>query len=147
MSVREMTDYECRDLLARRHVGHLAAVRGARPYIVPVHYAFEADKLYVFSLPGQKIEFLRSNPNTCVQVEEFATPRLWKSVVVQGTYEELPDTPEQHDKRLHAWSLLQTRQLWWEPGSFKPDQDATAPTLPIFFSITINEISGREILP
>ncbi|WP_307147832.1 pyridoxamine 5'-phosphate oxidase family protein [Rhizobium tibeticum] len=55
-----MTERESRELLARGHVGHLACVHENRPYVVPVNYAFDAERLYVFSLAGQKIDWLRS---------------------------------------------------------------------------------------
>ncbi|MGO7565222.1 hypothetical protein ACC754_39390, partial [Rhizobium johnstonii] len=50
-----------------------------------------------------------------VEVEEFGENRTWKSVLVQGTYDELTDKPARHDERLHAWSLLQKQPFWWEP--------------------------------
>jgi nitroimidazol reductase NimA-like FMN-containing flavoprotein (pyridoxamine 5'-phosphate oxidase superfamily) len=124
----------------------LGCVRDHRPYVVPVHYAFGEKKLYVFSLMGQKIDWMRSNPNACVQVEETDELHRWKSVVVLGRYQELPDTPEWHNERLHAWSLLQKRSLWWEPGSSKPGSGSEQLEAPIFFSISIDEISGRELV-
>jgi nitroimidazol reductase NimA-like FMN-containing flavoprotein (pyridoxamine 5'-phosphate oxidase superfamily) len=146
MAVRDMTERESRALLARGHAAHLGCVRDHRPYVVPVHYAFDEKTLYVFSLMGQKIDWMRSNPNACVQVEETDEHHRWKSVVVLGRYQELPDTPEWHNERLHAWSLLQKRSLWWEPGSSKPASGSEKPETPIFFSISIDEISGRELV-
>jgi nitroimidazol reductase NimA-like FMN-containing flavoprotein (pyridoxamine 5'-phosphate oxidase superfamily) len=146
MGVREMPERESRELLARGNVGHLACVHDNRPYVVPVHYAFDAEKLYVFSLAGQKVDWMRSNPNACLQVEESGEHHRWKSVVVQGTYQELPDTAAWHNERLYAWSLLQKRSLWWEPGSFKPGTGSEDKEAPIFFSISIAQISGRELV-
>ncbi|CAN7636800.1 pyridoxamine 5'-phosphate oxidase family protein [Rhizobium sp. LjRoot258] len=146
MAVREMTERESRELLARGHVGHLACVHDNRPYVVPVSYAFDAEKLYVFSLTGQKIDWLRSNPNACLQVEESGENHRWKSVVAQGIYHELPDTTVYHNERLYAWSLLQKRSFWWEPGSSKPGTGSGEPEVPIFFNISIDQISGRELV-
>lgn len=143
--VREMSEWESRELLHHGNVGHLACVHDHRPYVVPVHYAFEAKQLYVFSLTGQKIDWMRSNPNACLQVEASGEHHRWNSVVVQGRYEELPDAPEWHNKRLHAWSLLQKRSFWWEPGSSKPGTGSDERDNPIFYRISIDEISGREL--
>lgn len=146
MAVREMTERESRELLAQGNAGHLGCVHDNRPYVVPVHYAFDAEKLYVFSLPGQKIDWLRSNPNACLQMEVSGEHHRWKSVVAEGTYHELLDTPEWHNERLYAWSLLQKRTFWWEPGSSKPGAGTGEPEVPIFFSISIDHISGRELV-
>lgn len=146
MAVREMTERESRELLARGHVGHLACVHDNRPYVVPVNYAFDAEKLYVFSLAGQKIDWLRSNPNACLQVEESGEHHRWKSVVAQGIFHELPDTTVCHNERVYAWSLLQKRSFWWEPGSSKPGTGSGEPEVPIFFNISIDQISGRELV-
>jgi nitroimidazol reductase NimA-like FMN-containing flavoprotein (pyridoxamine 5'-phosphate oxidase superfamily) len=146
MGVRDMTERECREVLARGNVGHLACVHDSRPYVVPIHYAFDAENIYVFSLPGQKIDWMRTNPNACIQVEETGELHLWKSVVVEGTFRELPDTAQLHDERIHAWSLLQKRSLWWEPGSSKPGTGSAETEVPIFFAISVDRISGRELL-
>ncbi|TCL90684.1 hypothetical protein C8J38_10744 [Rhizobium sp. PP-WC-2G-219] len=144
MPVREMTDHECMDCLSKGHVGHLACSKDGVPYIVPIHYAYGIEKLYVFSLPGQKIDWLRSNPHACLQMEERSDHRLWKSVVVQGQYQELPDTPEHHNERLRAWDLLQEQDLWWEPGYLKPDAATPAETAPVFFGVLVDRLSGRQ---
>jgi nitroimidazol reductase NimA-like FMN-containing flavoprotein (pyridoxamine 5'-phosphate oxidase superfamily) len=142
-----MTERECRELLARGNVGHLACVHDSRPYVVPIHYAFDEEKVYVFSLPGQKINWMRTNPHACIQVEDAGQRHLWKSVVVEGIYQELPDTTQLHNERIHAWSLLQKRSLWWEPGSSKPGTGSAETDVPIFFAISVDRISGRELLP
>ena len=68
----------------------------------------------------------------------------WTSVVAYGRYEELPDTDQMHDAREFAWSLLQQRAQWWEPGAVKPTVDAASSTvIPVFYRIHILEISGR----
>jgi len=146
MAVREMSDHECIDCLKKSHVGHLACAKDGFPYIVPIHFAFGFEKLYVFSLPGQKIDWLRANPKACIQVEERSDHTPWRSVVVTGSYRELPDTSEHHNERVHAWDLLQERQLWWEPGSYKPDKNSSAALSPIFFGIVIDTMSGRQML-
>jgi nitroimidazol reductase NimA-like FMN-containing flavoprotein (pyridoxamine 5'-phosphate oxidase superfamily) len=41
---------------------------------------------------------------------------------------------------------LQKRPLWWEPASFKPGSGSEGEEPPIFFSISIAQISGRELV-
>jgi nitroimidazol reductase NimA-like FMN-containing flavoprotein (pyridoxamine 5'-phosphate oxidase superfamily) len=59
---------------------------------------------------------MRANPHVCVEAEEIVSPEEWASVIVFGTYEELPDTPDYQDARAIAHDVLQTKGSWWEPG-------------------------------
>ena len=67
-----------------------ACARDNRPYVVPITFAFADNNIYSFSLIGQKIEWMRKNPEVCVQVGDFREGREWKSVVAYGVFEELP---------------------------------------------------------
>lgn len=146
MELREMSDDACNEFLASHTFGHLATMGQRYPYLVPVHYAYEAHKVFLFSMPGQKIDQLRLNPFACLQVEKFGEDRVWKSVLIQGRFDELPDTSQRRDERIRAWSLLEKRPLWWEPGSFElgvdSDRDSGGP---IFFELSIDVISGRQV--
>ena len=84
MNIREMTEAECRAMLARRNVARLACARNNQPYIVPIHVDLEGDYLYGFATPGQKIEWMRENPLICLETEELNTDRQWASVGVFG---------------------------------------------------------------
>ncbi|OJF95669.1 pyridoxamine 5'-phosphate oxidase family protein [Pararhizobium antarcticum] len=146
MPVRNMREHECLEMLANRHLGYLACSKDDRPYIVPVHYAFEATRLYSFSMPGKKTEWLAANPHACLHVNDLERHNRWRSVLIEGQYTELPDTPEFHNERVYAWSLLQKHDLWWEPGMFKPSEaeDGGAEE-PLFYSISVDAVSGRTL--
>ncbi|TJV99105.1 MAG: pyridoxamine 5'-phosphate oxidase family protein, partial [Mesorhizobium sp.] len=101
-------------------VGHLACARDGQPYIVPFYYAYADNRLYAFSMMGKKIDWMRINPLVSVQVDEHSTTRGWKSVVVDGRYEELSDRTGHQVQLDHAWSLLSKHADWWEPGALKP---------------------------
>src|SRR5579863_2995953 len=99
MLIREMTVKHCQEFLARTDFGRLACVHDNQPYIVPIYFAYEPDRLYGFSTLGQKIEWMRSNPRVCVEVDEVSSTRSWSSVIVSGRYEELQDTSEYISER------------------------------------------------
>ena len=120
MIIREMTSQECTALLSSSRMGRLACAKDNQPYIVPVSFALEDGHIYSFSLIGQKVEWMRENPKVCLHVDEFGERREWRSVVVYGTYEELPDRIGWKRERDHAWSLLSKHASWWEPGGLKP---------------------------
>lgn len=84
-----------------------------------------------------------------VEAEEVPNHTDWASVVVQGRYEEFPDTPEYAERRRQAQSRLEKlRSLWWQIGFESAqtrgrfDRDIT-----VFYCIHIEEISGRRGSP
>jgi uncharacterized protein len=142
MIVKELTERECADILTASSLGHLACVKDNRPYVVPITFTFADNHIYSFSLSGQKIEWMRKNPQICLQVDDFKEGREWRSVVVQGIYDELPDRIGSKRERDHAWSLLSKHANWWEPGGLKPVP--AAETSHVFYRIEIETLTGRR---
>jgi nitroimidazol reductase NimA-like FMN-containing flavoprotein (pyridoxamine 5'-phosphate oxidase superfamily) len=98
-----MSKGECLGVLARVRLARLGCARENQPYIVPVYLAYEATGcLYGFTTPGQKVEWMRTNPLVCVEVDEVATPDQWVSVIAFGRYEELPEAPVTEGAYLRA---------------------------------------------
>ena len=148
MLINKMKTDECRDFLAHHEIGRLACARDGQPYIVPIYFVYEPDHLYGFTTPGQKVEWMRANPLICVQVDEIVTLDDWKSVVVLGRYEEIPETREHSAERNKAQSLLLKRASWWMTAyaaSMARGHDE-AP-LPVFYRIRIGDISGLRASP
>lgn len=129
-------------MLARTHLGRLACARGMQPYIVPIYFSYQSNWLYGFSVLGQKIEWMRANPLVCVEADQMRR-ELWATVVVFGRYEELCDTPEFRSERAFAFNLLQHRAMWWEHGGAKITPGGTPATVPVFYRIKIEQITGR----
>jgi len=98
--------------------------------------------IYVLSTFGQKIEWMRSNPKVCIQVDEIANQSQWVSVVVNGVYEELPE-PQYATERAHARTLLQKRYRWWVNALAERQAKANEVMIkPIFFRIRISSMTG-----
>src|SRR5689334_22177645 len=104
MRISEMPDRECRETLRRLAFGRLGCAHDNQPYIVPVYFAYESDRLYGFATFGRKIDWMRSNPRVCVQADEVLSKDEWISVVVLGRYEEFPETPAYANERGKAQS-------------------------------------------
>jgi len=148
MLIREMNSQECRDLLARLGSGRLGCARNNQPYIVPIYFAYEPDRLYGFSTVGQKIEWMRENPLACVEADEVDAHNQWASVVVFGRYEELPDKPEYAEVRRQAQSNLEKRAMWWQTGyAASQARPGPKPASPVFYCIHIEEITGHRAEP
>jgi len=142
MIIREMTEHECRAMLARTTVARLACARDNQPYIVPIHVDLDGEFLYCYATLGQKIEWMRQNPRVSLEIDELLADGQWASVVVFGRYEELPHVPEYEDSRRVAERLFQRRPMWWEPASVPVAAHELRP--PIVFRIRIGRMTGRR---
>jgi len=145
MIVAEMDRAACLALLKASRIGRLACAKDDQPYVVPISFVAEGNYLYGFSLLGQKVDWMRANAKVCVQIDELEGPQKWRSIIVYGRYEELPDRLGFKHQRDRAWSLLSQHAQWWEPGGLKPVGDSPVPHL--FYRIDVDDISGRQALP
>jgi nitroimidazol reductase NimA-like FMN-containing flavoprotein (pyridoxamine 5'-phosphate oxidase superfamily) len=135
MMIRDLTILECTKFLDANRFGHLSCASNAgQPYVVPIYFAHADNRLYTFSMPGKKVDLMRENHRVCMVAEEHPGGKLWKSVVVEGTSEELPDEVGHKRDRERAWSLLSRYADWWEPGALKPgDTFGFKPFTPYLF--------------
>jgi uncharacterized protein len=147
--IRELSGKESMELLARSRFGRLACAHKTIPYIVPFYFAYDHEYLYSFSTFGQKIEWMRANPNVCVEVDEVVSPQQWVSVVIFGQFEESPDSPEWRSAREYAHKkLLERNAIWWEPAYARTIVgDSERQLAPCFYRIHITRITGHRATP
>ncbi len=145
MLIQEMTEEECGIALERADFGRLACVRDDQPYIVPIYFSYDGTHLYGLTTLGQKIEWMRSNPRVCVEIDERTSHFQWTSVVVFGRYEELNETPEHEAARAHALEVLQKREMWWQPACIATEKREQRP--PIFYRVHIEQVTGHRAVP
>lgn len=148
MLIHDMTLAECQQILAETALARLACEMDGQPYAVPVYLAYDENYLFGFSSMGYKIDCMRSNPLVCVEIDDIKSPNEWMSILVFGTYEELPDTPENEAARARAYELLEKRAMWWEPASVAVEHSEYPKTVsPIFYRILINRMTGHRASP
>lgn len=148
MLVQELSLDECRIALAEARFGRLGCAHDNQPYVVPCYFAVDDDYLYAFSLPGQKLDWMRQNPRVCVEIDAVNAGDDWMSVVVVGRFEELPDMPEYRPARARAHDLLRERPMWWEPGAVVIDgRDPHESYAPVFYRISIEHATGHRGVP
>jgi uncharacterized protein len=146
MIERTMTREECHALIDRTGFGRLACARDNQPYIVPINFASDANYLYGFSTVGKKIEWMRSNPLVCVEVDDVTSDVDWASVVLRGRYEELPEKPECLARRRHAQERLVSCAFpWWPAFASERFREQDQVDAPILYCIHIDDVTGRQI--
>lgn len=97
LEVQEMTNNEIEEVLGRVGYGHLACARDNRPYVVPVHYAYDKPNIYIYTTEGMKTDIIKANPQVCLQVEETVDNGNWRSVIVNGDAEQIADLKEREE--------------------------------------------------
>ena len=102
LKVEDMPLEEMRTLLSRIGFGHLGCAREGRPYVVPMHYSYDGECLYLFTTEGMKTSFIEANREVCMQVEEVESPSRWQSVMVTGQAERITRL----DEKEHAMQLI-----------------------------------------
>jgi len=148
MRIIAISQDECSELLKRVSVGRLACSLDNQPYVVPVRFSYEPDRIYIFSTVGKKIKWMRQNPKVCLQADEIADSSNWLSVIVTGTYLELSEPQYHTAQREHARELLAQRPEWWRiPLSEARDRLLVSSMETVFFRIDIKSISGLRAEP
>jgi uncharacterized protein len=89
MSIVKLGDEDSLAILREGILGRLGCIASDWPYVVPVNYFFDGKDIYIHTLPGKKLDALRSNPRVCLQVDKIKDPYNWRSVIAYGTFEEI----------------------------------------------------------
>ena len=105
-TIRELPAEQIEALLRTAIVGRIAccghgAAGDGRPYLVPLAYGYDGDAVYAHSGPGRKLDLMRAEPRVTFEVDEAAAPDRWRSVIAEGTFEEIDD-PRQRDAALEV---------------------------------------------
>jgi nitroimidazol reductase NimA-like FMN-containing flavoprotein (pyridoxamine 5'-phosphate oxidase superfamily) len=147
MRIVAISQQECSDVLKRVSIGRLACSLNDQPYVVPVTFSYEPNSLYIFSTVGKKIKWMRQNPKVSLQADEIGNGSNWTSVIVTGTFLELPE-PQYTAQREHALEQLAQYSEWWRnPLAERREETSDISIEPVFFRIDINSMSGLGAVP
>jgi nitroimidazol reductase NimA-like FMN-containing flavoprotein (pyridoxamine 5'-phosphate oxidase superfamily) len=148
MLIKDMTKEMCIELLKNACIGRIACTAGLQPYITPFSFAYETGFIYCFGTVGKKIETMRTNPLVCIEVENIVSREEWQTLVIQGRYEELSDTPQFSHEIDTAHDLMAKQPVWWHPGYARTLRaDGERPMQLIWFRVSVLEISGHQAIP
>jgi hypothetical protein len=134
-----MSRAEIDDFMHEQVVGRVGCHVDQKIYVVPVIYAWDGTCAYVYSIEGQKVTMMRANPAVCFEVDEYLPGGGWRSVIIQGTYEELEGEGSALTLKLLA-DRFATRSS--TGGAQRPRGGGR---VPVAFRIRATEITGRKV--
>ena len=141
--IGQLSREQIHQVLNSQLVGRLGCSTDGKTYIVPVAFAFDGTYIYAHSKAGSKIVMMRKNPEVCFQVDIIENMANWRSVIIQGQYEELKSPAEQ----AKAFKILRDRLSPVVTSDTTKPIQAPPPgekrLRPVFFRIAIVEQSGR----
>ncbi len=142
MIIKEMSDYDIREIIQHTHVGRLGYIFEDRPIVVPMTFRFSGGSLYSFTTGGQKIEAMRKNDAVCILFDKIESRTKWQTVLVQGRYREITHEEEQEA----IVKMMASEPTWWEPAYIKTiTKEGTERELkPVFFRVDIEKCSGHQ---
>ncbi len=136
-------------ILSTNYIGYLGYVYKNEPFVVPITYFYneEQNSIICYSANGHKVNALRKNGTVSLCVADIDSVNDWKSVLVQGRYEEHSGSDAKtllHEFSLGVKDLIlrkENRDLdFISQFSSKIYND----DVPIVFVIKIEAISGRK---
>jgi nitroimidazol reductase NimA-like FMN-containing flavoprotein (pyridoxamine 5'-phosphate oxidase superfamily) len=98
-TIRVLPFEEIEELLRTAIVGRIACcghgqVGDGRPYLVPLAYGYDGKAIYAHSGPGRKLDLMRAEPRVTFEVDQAQASDRWRSVIAEGTFEEIADNDE-----------------------------------------------------
>ena len=135
----ELPPEEIERLLRTAIVGRIACCAhgigggDGRPYVVPLAYGYDGEAIYAHSGIGRKIRIMRAQPLVTIEVDEAEATDHWRSVIAEGSYEELGD-PAARERAL---------AIVYPESSDRPLLDART----VVYRIRLTTKSGRYEVP
>lgn len=133
--IEDLNEGEIDAFLRRQRVGRIGCHADGRTYVVPVIYVWDAECVYVQSIEGRKIQMMRANPQVCFEVDQNEPDGSWRSVILEGVYEELEGS------RTEAALALLVKRLSGRPRG----RTAGTGRTPVAFRIRCTSATGRRV--
>jgi nitroimidazol reductase NimA-like FMN-containing flavoprotein (pyridoxamine 5'-phosphate oxidase superfamily) len=147
--IGKLSDKEVEMVLAHNFLGRIGCHDEGKTYVVPVTYVYDGKDIIIHSMPGTKIQMMRRNPQVCFEVDEVKDFANWKSVILQGEYQEYSNVRDRY--RAVRYFVDRTLSLKISETAVPPegfDEENYSPVnyndaRPVIYRIVILEKSGR----
>lgn len=83
---------EALEVLERQPVAHLGIAREGVPYVTPMSFVMDGDRILFRTMAGEKLDGIQSNPAVCIEAADYDSETGdWVSVIVRGKAELVDD--------------------------------------------------------
>jgi len=148
MAGKEMALAEVRGFLEQAQWGRLATNGRQGPYVTPLHYVLEGDRIYFHcALRGRKLDNINYDNRVCFEVSEMlgikehANPckfsTSYKSVLVFGLAELVNNSQD----KVKVLNLIS--QKYSSTGNFEPITGEQSKSVAVLV-LKIDEVSGKK---
>jgi len=142
-----MTTAEIENVLQSQSICRLACNDIKFPYLIPLSYFYDGKYIYCQSQQGKKIVLMQKNPNVTVLVDIIGSMNNYKSVIVNGEYQELKGLEADVARKLlfeQIFSLMTTTRIHHFEHQESGKIDDSDRIKIIMFRIKILNTSGRK---
>jgi nitroimidazol reductase NimA-like FMN-containing flavoprotein (pyridoxamine 5'-phosphate oxidase superfamily) len=97
LEVKNMSSNEVEEFLGRVNYAHLGCSLNDHPYVLPIHFAYDRQAIYIYTTEGKKSEMIDANSEVCLQVEKVVDNENWTSVIIVGTAKRLANADDREE--------------------------------------------------
>jgi nitroimidazol reductase NimA-like FMN-containing flavoprotein (pyridoxamine 5'-phosphate oxidase superfamily) len=139
VSMESITEAEAREFLERSSVIHFGVIAEGEPYVTPMSFVVDGNRLLFRTKPGRRFGAIESEPVVSLEASDFHPESGdWISVIIRGRAAEVTDEE----------TMQKTHDLLFEKyeAAMEPLLSRGEPGLPItphVFEVSIDEITGR----
>ena len=134
-----ITNEQAREFFSEALVAHIGVISEGRPYVTPMSFVVDGDRILFRTKPGKRFEGMTANPIVSIEASHFDTDTGdWVSVIVIGTATEVHD--DETISKTVQLLLQKYEKMLGSPlsrGGLQP-----MASFPHVVSVSIDEITG-----
>lgn len=133
-------------VLSRQVLGRLGCHAEGTTYVVPINFTYDGQFIYCYTQEGLKMTLMRKNAEVCFQTDDIENMANWKSVVVWGRFEELPEGPEYADalqKLVNRVLPIISSERVHQSAEWPFPSNGSSPEIGFVFRIRVTKKTGR----
>jgi uncharacterized protein len=141
-----LNEMQIDNFLLSQTVGRIACTDGKLPYIVPITYVYDGSDIISQTIEGRKLDIMRKNPNVSFEVDAMSNMANWRSVIINGKFQELKgeESLKARDYLFdRLWPLQTSSTIHPHEHGVSVEVDDTNRIKPIMFKIKVKTKTGR----